>query len=448
MKPDERGIKRILMIARAFPPFQSVGHSIRVVKFLKYLPALGWRPSVLTIDDRREYEFDRRQGSEALLREVPSEVSIYRTPAGEPSCTFLEKERAFGQRNWLTRVLVKMLGGARRWGIRNMLPPDRAVVWLPFALARGRQIVRSEGSDVIFATCPPYSVTLIGGFLKLVTGSRLILDFRDDWIDTPWYDSKPAIMRMIHRRMESWVVKMADRVILVTEWSRNAFVKRYPGRPADHFVLISNGCDLQDFAALESPPPRVGFSRFTITHAGALNDTEPYRRSLRGLFEALQSVLEDEPELSQKLTLVFAGGLPEVQRRLADSMGLAGVIQELGDMPHAEVLRLLRSADLLLAVNYENWATIIPAKLYEYWAIGGPPILLLSCPGAAADLVSQHGLGFTVAPLDTAGIRDAILTVYRQSRTAAPLRVSTTGIASYDRQALTRRLAQVLSTIT
>ena len=78
------------MIARAFPPFQSVGHSIRVVKFIKYLPSLGWLPVILTIDDDKEYETIRRVGSESLLSEIPLEVLVCRTRAAEPSLEFLE----------------------------------------------------------------------------------------------------------------------------------------------------------------------------------------------------------------------------------------------------------------------------------------------------------------------------------------------------------------------
>ncbi len=106
------------MIARVFPPFRSVGHSIRAVKFIRYLPALGWLPSVLTIDDRKEYESDRKQGSETLLAEIPPEVSIYRTAAGEPSWKYLEQERAFGQRNWLT----KSVGKDSRWSTSLDIP--------------------------------------------------------------------------------------------------------------------------------------------------------------------------------------------------------------------------------------------------------------------------------------------------------------------------------------
>ena len=440
-------MKKVLMIARVFPPFQSVGHSIRVVKFSKYLPALGWLPSVLTIDDRTEYEFDRKQGSETLLSEIPQDVSIYRTIAGEPSLKFVEKEREFSQRNWLIRVTVKVLSGARRWAFRNIFLPDRCLVWLPFALRRGRQIVRSEGIDVIFATCPPHSATLVGACLKRLTGKRLILDFRDDWIGAPWYHSRPTIIRMIERKLESWAVKTADKVILVTEWSKNAFLERYPTVPGDKFAFIPNGCDLEEFAVLNSMTAAPRNPRFTILHAGSLNDSTNWIRTPATLFQAVQHILQEQPELAEKLTLAFTGSLPERQRQLVKEMGLSGVVEELGFLPRDEFLRLLHASDMLVVINYEGFATLIPGKIYEYWAVGGPPILLLTCPGAAANFVEQHSLGLTVKPSDVAGIEQALLSIYRQSKTTAPLRLSTAGIEAYDRQALTRRLAEVLSMV-
>jgi glycosyltransferase involved in cell wall biosynthesis len=444
LQPRESKMKKVLMIAHAFPPFRSVGHSIRVVKFIKYLPALGWLPVVLTIDDRKEYQDYRKQGSESLLSDIPQEASILRTVAGEPSLEYLEKEIRFGEQNWLSAVIVKVVGGARRWVFRNFALPDREVAWLPFAVRRGRQIVKSEGIDVIFATCPPHSATLVGACLKLLTGKPLILDFRDDWIDTPWYQSRPTIIRMIERRMESWTVKTADKVILVTEWSKNAFLNRYNAQPRDKFVLISNGCDLEEFTGLNSMTAVPRNSNFTIIHAGHLNDSKSWTRTPAALFQAVQHILQQQPELAKKLTLAFTNSLPQKQRQLAKEMGLSGVVKELGFLPRDEFLRRLRESDLLLTINYEGFSTLIPGKIYEYWAIGGPPILLLSCPGAAASFLERHGLGLTAEPWDVAGIQEAILTVYRQSKTAAPLRISTAGIEAYDRQALTDKLAQVL----
>jgi glycosyltransferase involved in cell wall biosynthesis len=269
--PVESKVKRVLMIARAFPPFLPVGHSIRVVKFIKYLPALGWMPVVLTVDGENEYETMRKVGSVTLLSEIPPQVKLYRTMAGEPSLEFLGKEREFGERNWLTRLVVKVLGGARRWVLRNILLPDRNLAWLPFAVRQGRITVRREGIDVIFATCPPHSTAIIGACLRILTGKPLVLDFRDDWIDTPKYHSKPWISRAIERRLEGWAVTTADAVILVTAWSRSAFLDRYPTEASDKFVLIPNGCDLSEFAVPNSIMMAPHKTKFTVVHAGSLN---------------------------------------------------------------------------------------------------------------------------------------------------------------------------------
>ena len=447
LQSSARKNKKILMVARAFPPFFPVGHSIRVIKFIKYLPALGWEPVVLTVDASKEYETLRKVGSETLLLEVNSDLVIHRTRAGDPSLAYLEKEEAFGRKNWLLGLLTKNFARIRRWVLWNLLLPDRALSWMPFAVSRGRKVVKNEEIDLIFATCPPHSATLVGAFIKLFTGKPLILDFRDDWIDTPWHRSKPAIIRWVDRAMEKWVVGMADKVILVTEWSKRAFQNRYPSQPKDKFILISNGCDLGDFASLNekfTAPPK---SKFTVVHAGSLNISTVWGRSPAGLFQAIQKIIQENPDLKEKINFVFAGDLPDEFQKMAKEMGLSEVIQGVGHLPHDEVLYLIKSADLLLAVNYEGWDTLIPGKIYEYWAVGGAPILLLSCLGAAADFIEEHKLGFTVDPYDVEGIQENILNIYEQWEKDTPLKINTEGVEAFDRKSLTGQLAQVLSTL-
>lgn len=447
LQPHEKKTPKVLMIARAFPPFLPVGHSIRVIKFMKYLPALGYEPVVLTVDDMQEYETLPKVGSGILLSEIQPNTSIHRTRTGEPSVEYLRKEDAFGRKNHLTWLLVKIFGGSRRWVSRNLLFPDRTLVWLPFAVSRGRRIVAEQGVDVIFATCPPHTSTLIGAILKTLTGKPLILDFRDDWIDTPWHLSKPGIVRKIDMMLEKWVVKTADKVILVTEWSRRAFQDRYPRQPQDKFVLITNGCDLDQIKKLSPTSAPSRNSQFTILHAGSLNVSMVWGRTPVGLFEAIRNLLKIEPKLAENLRLIFAGDLPDEFKRLADEMEISKVIRGIGHVSHDEVLRLTRSADLLLAVNYEGWATLIPGKIYEYWAAGGSPILLLSCPGAAADFVKQHRLGFAVESYDADGISRILLDVYQQWKKGAPLKITLNGIEAFDRKSLTVQLAQVLSSV-
>lgn len=435
------------MVVHTFPPFRSVGHSIRVVKFLKYLPALGWQPVVLTVDDSKDYENMPRVGSESLFKEIPAGVKIHRAPLLEPSQQYLEKEEAFGKKNIFTRILVKLYGGSRRWIFRNLLIPDRVVTWFPAAIRLGRQIVKDENIDVIFATCPPYSVSLLGALLKKYTGKPFILDYRDDWIDTPPFHSRPGFFQMIERRMEKWAVTQADRVTLVTEGSRQAFLERYPDQPAEKFIYLANGVDLEEFASSEgAKSPHVG-EKFTILHTGSLNDAKFWTRVPMAVFQAVHNIMERQPDLAAGISLAFTGTLPERQKDIANELGIADVVHELGFLPRDEWLRELKNASLLLVINYDDWATIIPGKIYEYWAANGPPIMLLSTPGAATEFVRKHNLGFTFDPYDVEGIEKVILDLYAQRMKGEPMKISSSGIEAFDRRELTRRLMQVLSTL-
>ena len=340
---------------------------------------------------------------------------------------------------------MRVLGGARRWAYRNLTLPDRRVLWLPFAVKLGWHLIKREGIDVIFATCPPHSATLVGVFLKLLTRKPLLLDFRDDWVDTPWHQSMPPFIREIERRLESWVIKTADKVILVTEWSRSAFLKRYPDQPSDKFILIPNGCDLAEFNGGSTKFITAQNPEFTIMHSGSLNDSGNWTRTPKGLFRAMQKILWQQPDVAKNISITFTGSLPEGNKRLVKELGLFGIVKELGFLPRDEWAHGLNTSDLLLVINYDDFFTLIPGKLYEYWAVGGAPILLLSCLGAAADLVEKHKLGFTVDPYDVDGIQRVILDVYNQWEMGSPVAISTDGVEAFDRKSLTEELAQVLS---
>jgi glycosyltransferase involved in cell wall biosynthesis len=439
--------KKLLMLTYNFPPFWSTGGSIRVVKFTKYLPTLGWLPVVLTIDDSKEYDTQRKEGSESLLRDIPEQVKIYRTGAGEPSLDLLQKGREARRKNIFLALVVNLLRALRQWVVRYLLLPDENITWLPSAVRMGRQIVREENIDVIFVSSPPHSTAIIGAVLKRLTGKFLILDFRDDWIDTPSYNLKPRFIRWIERWMEKCAVRACDRLILVTEWSMKSFSARYPREPEDKFVYISNGCDLDDFRVSKRVIKRPHDSKFNIVHTGLMSEVGGHSRNPEPLLQAILCINKSHPEIAAKIRVVLAGRLPQVYRDTVDAMGLSDVVNELGFLPHDECIRLMTSADLLLAINSDDIPTAIPGKIYEYWAVGGPPILLLSYRGAAQDLVDQYKLGITASPYDTESIQHAILNVYHRCEAGIPLRVSIEGIEEFDRKVLTQKLTQTLSTL-
>lgn len=441
--------QRVLMIAHVFPPFFSVGGSIRIVKFIKYLTAHGgWRPSVLTIDDSKEYDTQRKAGSESLLQDIPEDVTIHRTRAGEPSVELLERGRSLRKRSRIAAPIITLLSRLRGWLKHILLLPDENITWLPFAVRAGFKIIRSEGSDLIFVTCPPHSAALVGVLLKWLTRRPLVVDFRDDWVDTPWFKQKSRFAQLVERWQEWLVVHTANRMILVTSWSQAAFRQRYPRVNPDRFTFIPNGCDLQDFDTAQKSAPRQDEKTLTIVHAGLLTASDDWKRSPEGFFDALCRLHDTRPELWSCLRVVFTGKLPDEYRDMAAQRGLSGHVEEAGFLPWDDLLALMASADLLLTINYEGFATLIPGKIYEYWAVGGAPILLLGDDGAAGQLIETHGIGMRADPYDVDAIEAALRKVYDHKRRSQPIRISKDGIHRYDRAYLAGELRQLLDATT
>ena len=73
-------MKKALLITYFFPPSASTG-AIRPMKFVKYLPQLGWQPVVLTC--KKPFDFGVSKNPE-LLKEIPEGVKVFRTFTFEP----------------------------------------------------------------------------------------------------------------------------------------------------------------------------------------------------------------------------------------------------------------------------------------------------------------------------------------------------------------------------
>jgi glycosyltransferase involved in cell wall biosynthesis len=447
MANHARPSRRMLVIAYIFPPLFSVGGSIRVVKFLKYLPQHNWHGWVLTVDDRQEYEHLKRVGSDELLADLPADLPIHRTGAGEPPGTLIEKGRAAREKSRVAKLIVNSLRVLRKWGQRWLLIPDEKILWLPFAVRAGRRVVKANQLDVIFVTVPPFSSSVIGVLLKRLTGRPLVIDYRDDWLDTVYYWNLPWLVRMVHRWLERMVVNVADRVILVTPDSMAAFRERYPQQPHTKFVYIPNGADLEDFPVVKHVPQRD--RPFTIVHAGKLawTATGDYIRDPRPVFEALASIRRRYPMIGDQLRMVFTGTLEPAFKAHITKLGLEDIVEETGYLPQDAYLERLRTSDLLLTINYDQYATLIPGKIYEYWAVGGPPILLLSQPGAAQDLIARHELGISLLPDDEQGIEEVLLNYYHCRAAGKQVRISRDGIGAYDRATLAQQLAHTLDDV-
>src|SRR5262245_10374690 len=237
---------RVLLIAHGFPPAGGSG-SNRALAFARYLPMYGWAPIVVTPEARVAANRD-----EALLAEVPRHVRVLRTRSREATPTVA---RPAAETSVATRpsALRRQLGHLKRF-------PDAHAGWLPFAV---RAALR-EDFDVIYSSSGPFTSHLVGLAVHRRTKKPWVAELRDGWYE--WnravFPDYPRWRGAAEQRLESVVMRNADRVVLVTERMARAFRHQYADLPEAHFAVVSNGFD-----PAQRPAPRTKSDGFEVLHA-------------------------------------------------------------------------------------------------------------------------------------------------------------------------------------
>jgi hypothetical protein len=175
-------VKKALMISYAFPPMSVVG-VYRTLKFCKFLPEFGWQPVVLTVRRAKDWAYD-----ESLLSDLPPETKVYRTISFEPLSTYESLQGRIRKSSLHTGETpsVTVSTEARRSlprRVRSYLAgwlstPDKKTFWLPFALARGRGIIKDEKIDLVYTSSPPHSTHLVGHGLSKLCDLPWVADVR------------------------------------------------------------------------------------------------------------------------------------------------------------------------------------------------------------------------------------------------------------------------------
>src|SRR5205807_913119 len=215
--------KRVLFVSYLFPPVGGAGVQ-RAAKFVKYLPACGWIPSVLTVANPSVPVRD-----ESLVAEIPPQAVIRRARPWEPSYAvkgMVAAREPAGAHPLRTvgRLARNLVHGV----VKTLLQPDPQVLWLPGAMRQGLKLLREIRHDVILATAPPFSSFLVAARLSRKTGLPLILDYRDEWTicNAHWENRRPDLLsRFILRHMQERILRQASMVLATTRSSAHALAQ-------------------------------------------------------------------------------------------------------------------------------------------------------------------------------------------------------------------------------
>lgn len=395
-----------LVIAYHFPP-QPGGGVQRSTKFVRYLPAFGWRPVVLTIDSTLHHHRDA-----TLLDEIEA-ADVVRVRSSVLPDPFV-RWRAL--RGVLDRVLV----------------PDSHIMWVPIAERAVAELHRKYRFDVIYTSCRPFSLAPLGERLRRKYHVPWVLDLRDLWTLNPAFPSMAKLpgQRRVHEKYERAAVESCSHLIVTSDSSLRAMHEKYP-ELAGKSSCIPNGFDRSDFA---SGPPVGGNNAWRFVYAGACYP--PYSPD-----RILTIVRQWHGHADVPCEIHYAGLHERAFLAAAERAGAKKLVRSHGNLTHHASIDLMRSADALLLFLPElpaaqGW---VPGKLYEYLACHAP-ILACAAAGDASEIIRRAEAGVVVGP--HASIDEGVAALDRLYRQGARPR-NDEQVSQYERRKLTARLAAI-----
>ena len=432
-------MKRLLFVTYYFPPSGGSGVQ-RGLKFVKYLPEFGWRPTVLTVRPESASWPDPDPDSVA---DIPEGTRVERTGAWDPYAWYA---RLLGRKKKEV-ISVGFTGedGAvprrrfARWIRANMFLPDARVGWVPFAAARARTLMRQQ-YDAVLTTGPPHSTHFAGLALRRTHGMPWLADFRDPWTEIYFYPELPmtAPVRALDAFLERRILRNADGFVVVSPSMQRRFAER--GYASE---VIENGFDPADFEETASSHAVSG-DAFVVAHVGNMSRTQ----NPEALWKALSGpeTASDWPDLQFRFT-----GHTDASVLASASATCPGVrLDTLPYVPHRTAIgRMREAALLLLSINrVEGAEGIATGKLYEYLASGRPVLALGPANGDAARILQETGAGRMFDFDDADGARAFLHSHYEAWRAGSPMQGAPPDrIARYSRREQARRLAALLSSL-
>lgn len=374
------------MIAFHFPPSADGSGHLRTLGMVRHLPALGWKPVVLSAGAMAYPWVDPDTRSS-----IPAGCAVHRAFA-------LDAQRHFGIAGKYPAFMAK---------------PDRWASWWPAAVWSGLQLIRRYRIDALWSTYPIMTAHVIAASLSRRTGLPWIADFRDPVATS--VSRRHAFARESQRRHECNALSRAARVVLTTSGAMRYYAEQYPKAfGAGRLNVIPNGYEESAFADLPQIAPREPDRPLRFVHSGTLY---PEGRNPMALLSALASLKEKGALTDKDIHVVFRASRNEVAyTRELQRLRIENLVTFAPPVSNREALREQAEADALLLLQGDQFAGQIPAKVYEYLRIGRPILALVGEHGDTRELLQQTGGAELVDADDAAAIEQRLPAFMRAVR--------------------------------
>jgi hypothetical protein len=364
-------MKKILIISPHFPPSNLAAvHRSRL--FAQHLPAFGWKPVILTVDEK----FYEEALDFNLVKLLPEGLHI-------------EKSNAF-------RVTRPRLVGDI--GLRSLLHLYR----------KAKHVIRAEKIDFLYIPIPSFYAALLGRWLHGSTGVLYGIDYIDPWVHVfPGSNklfSRHWFSTHIAKFLEPIAVKKASVITGVAEGYYKGVQDRNPHLSSSClFGAMPYGGEERDHQKVKE----IGLlpylfekkaGKIQLIYAGAMLP------KAYGPLEAMFRVINANPGMFEKIEFHFIGTGKRADdpesfniKPLAEQYGLwkRYVFEYPKRVPYLDVLAHLEAADgVFILGSTEPHYT--PSKVYQAVLSHKPVLALLHEASTAGKVLTDSSAGLVL----------------------------------------------------
>jgi glycosyltransferase involved in cell wall biosynthesis len=409
--------RTILLITQAFPPEPVVG-ALRAENVARAFRDAGYRVIVVTATV---------EGERPGLRAGLPGVAIHTVALGP---RYRERmTRLFRRFQTLVPRAQQpgpstVPGGRPRpaRGLRGLL---LSLVWIPddelrfvWPAYRAARRLLAEQVDLVYTSAPSHSTNLVGLLLRRLHGVRWAAEFRDPWCYPHSVPVTPFVER-VNRSLERRSIAAADYLVTVTDQTAELYRERL-GPQAGKVVVARNG--IPGFTPRDARPPD---GPFRIVYSGSIYGGRDPRAFVRAVAEVAPDAAAAGTPLAIDIFVGEARAAGDVPlETFVAQLGLGDIVRVHDWRPHAEIQRVLQSADLLLLLA-QRQPLQVPNKLYEYLGTRVPILAIADEHGETARMLRQAGGHYVVSrdtPADiAAALRTALAERDRAPAAAGPV---------------------------
>jgi PEP-CTERM/exosortase A-associated glycosyltransferase len=260
-------------------------------------------------------------------------------------------------------------------------------------------LVRRVRPDILHAHSP-----VLNAFPALRVGRRLgipvVYELRALWEDAAvdhGTTREGSFQYRLSRYLETIALSRADEVTTICEGLRREIVSR--GIAHTKVTVIPNAVDLNSFPMALGPEAglRQALALDGHTILGFIGSFYAYE-GVDLLIEALALLLPKRPDV--RLLLVGGGPAEETLRTLVTKLCLEQYVIFTGRIPHDEIARYYRAADLLVYPRKAMRLTDLVTPLKPLEAMAQGRVVIASDVGGHRELIRDRETGFLFPPDD------------------------------------------------